>query len=185
MVFVSKERSERRPHDRSVIVAWRPAPPGLAEPGSWLRIRFSVTTALVKESGNYDRSAVLLHTWLLEPLAPTTLAGGAQLPRTRLTCWGVEELPPGLPDWLTASATRKATRATLSFSQRLSKWLHLDATEEYVASLPAQVPADWLSESAARPDDDKHKHDDQNDDAEDEDPNQMETEQVQHDPLLD
>ena len=129
------------PHDRAMIVAWRKAPPALgALAGSWIRLRFSVTSALVPEAATYARSAAPVHCWLLEPVQDHP----SGLPATKLTVWGCEELPAASPPWLLKAATDKATRAAPSFSKRLSKWLYLGGSA--AAPLADDVPAAWLAE---------------------------------------
>ena len=128
----------RAPHDRSVLIAWRSAPPALGcAAGAWLRLRFSVTSALVPETTTHQRCPVVLDAWLLEPLAAAS---------TKVTTWSAEELPEDAPAWLgDASATDAATRGA-AFARRLAKHLHLD---EEGLSLPAAVPATWDAEERA------------------------------------
>lgn len=131
------------PHDRACIVAWRLAPPSLAAaPGAWLRLRFTVTSALVPETDAYSRAAAPLHAWLLEPAQ--TDAGR---PATKITVWGCEELPAASPQWLRNAHNAKAMKAAPDFSKRLSKWLHLDDGAK--TDLPANVPDAWLAEEQA------------------------------------
>ncbi|KAJ8602271.1 hypothetical protein CTAYLR_003670 [Chrysophaeum taylorii] len=149
-----------KPHDRATIVAWRAAPPALASrPGAWLRLRFSVTTALVPETDAYDRAAVPVHAWLLEPLDDDD--DDTALPKTRCTTWGVEELPRDAPPWFHKAAVTMAARAAASFSTRLSKWLYRDADPELNDPFPSDLPQAWLDQALhdnddphARPDDD-------------------------------
>ncbi|EGB07372.1 hypothetical protein AURANDRAFT_65005 [Aureococcus anophagefferens] len=122
------------PHDRACIVAWRRAPPALgAAKDAWLRLRFTVTSALVPEHAAYGRSAAVVHCWLLEPVDEGS---------TKVTTWGCEELPLDSPPWLLAAATEGAARAGPDFSKRLSKYLHLHAGAE----LETDLPAAWLAE---------------------------------------
>ena len=106
----------------------REAPPALGcAAGAWLRLRFSVTSALVPETTTHQRCPVVLDAWLLEPLAAAS---------TKVTTWSAEELPEDAPAWLgDASATDAATRGA-AFARRLAKHLHLD---EEGLSLPAAV----------------------------------------------
>ena len=127
----------RAPHDRSVLIAWRSAPRSRAPAGAWLRLRFSVTSALVPETTTHQRCPVVLDAWLLEPLAAAS---------TKVTTWSAEELPEDAPAWLgDASAADAATRGA-AFARRLAKHLHLD---EEGLSLPAAVPAAWDAEERA------------------------------------
>ena len=57
------------PHDRSVLIAWRAAPPALGcAAGAWLRLRFSVTSALVP--GDDDAPALPRRPGRVAPRAP-------------------------------------------------------------------------------------------------------------------
>ena len=100
------------PHDRSVLIAWRAAPPALGcAAGAWLRLRFSVTSALVPETTTHQRCPVVLDAWLLEPQTAAS---------TKVTTWSAEELPEDAPAWLgDASATDAATRGA-AFARRLA-----------------------------------------------------------------
>jgi len=134
------------PHDRATIVAWRLAPASLAAaPNSWIRLRFSVTTALVPETDDYRRAAVPVHAWLLEPDARTT----------RCTTWGVEELPPTAPPWLLRAHTDHAKSAAAAFPLRVAKWRYKDADPaDLAAPDPDALNADWLQ--LAEHDNDRH-----------------------------
>lgn len=144
-----------KPHDRATIVAWRMAPPALlATPNSWIRLRFSVTTALVPETNAYDRAAVPVHAWLLEPLGET---------QTRCTTWGVEELSPGAPSWIRDAALAKAMLAAASFATRLAKWLYKDADPELTDPIPTQLRHDWLQLAVHDNDDRNVKADEEQD----------------------
>ena len=121
-----------------MLIAWRSAPPALwCAAGAWLRLRFSVTSALVPETTTHQRCPVVLDAWLLEPQTAAS---------TKVTTWSAEELPEDAPAWLgDASATDAATRGA-AFARRLAKHLHLD---EEGLSLPAAVPAAWDAEERA------------------------------------
>lgn len=142
-----------KPHDRATIVAWRLAPPALSPPGSWIRLRFSVTTALVPVTDAFDRAAVPCHAWLLEPCP-------GQPEATRCTTWGVEELAAQAPPWLKEAAVAKAKNAPASFATRIAKWLYRDADPDLPDPIPTQIKADWQELAA-------HDHDDKQAKAED------------------
>ena len=122
-------------------VAWRAAPPALgAQPGSWLRLRCSVTSALIPEVETHRRAAVVVHAWLLEPKGDAS---------TKVTIWGAAELPLEAPDWLKDAANEAATKAAPSFSERLSKYMYLDDDAPDPIDLPVTVPDAWLAEETA------------------------------------
>ena len=125
------------PHDRSVIIAWRHAPPALGcAAGSWLRLRFSVTSALVPETTTHRRCPVVLDAWLLEPVSTAA---------TKVTTWSAEELPEGAPAWLNDAQAADAAARAASFARRLAKHSHLD---EAGFSPPGGVPAEWDAEES-------------------------------------
>lgn len=130
-----------KPHDRATVVAWRKPPPSFqAAPGSWMRLRFSVTTALVPEQENVaTRAPVPIHAWLLEPL------GGEDGGKTRCTTWGVEELPSAVPNWLNEAATIKARRAGADFEERLNRWIYKleDPHDPALTRLQTDIPDEW------------------------------------------
>ena len=124
------------PHDRSVLIAWRAAPPALGcAAGAWLRLRFSVTSALVPETTTHQRCPVVLDAWLLEPQTAAS---------TKVTTWSAEELPEDAPAWL-GDAARPTRGARRGLRAAPAKHLHLD---EDGLSLPAAVPASGTPRSA-------------------------------------
>jgi len=124
-------------HDRSVIVAWRPVP---GRPSAWIRIRFSVTTALLPPDLNkYQRAAVPIQAYLLEPVSTN---------QTRCTTWGIEELQT--PRWLQEHYIYLQKILPLDFYKRLAMCL-------YISFLPIPQLASALPEAWQEQDQDQQK----------------------------